>query len=167
MSQIETLRQGPIEAGKREDETVWKVTFYKGGSVEDFPSPTAVSMVVLYGNNKIIAVHNPRGWGIPSGHIEKGENFLETAQRELMEEATAKPRKDLDFQLCGGMISDYFSYPTSILILKTRVEKLPPFKRFLEVDNRRIVTPEEMIGIYYGNKEVMKGILEITGVLKE
>ncbi|MEI7810662.1 MAG: NUDIX hydrolase [bacterium] len=56
-----------------------------------FPSKefhSAVFLVALQGT-KILAIKNERGWDIPGGHIEPGENYKEALIREVQEEAGA------------------------------------------------------------------------------
>ena len=45
-----------------------------------------VSAYCIY-KGKLVLVKNKRGWGIPGGHPEKGENAQEALERELLEEA--------------------------------------------------------------------------------
>ena len=43
---------------------------------------------IIIENNKVLLVYEKNGnfWGFPKGHMEKGENEIETALREVKEE---------------------------------------------------------------------------------
>lgn len=46
-----------------------------------------VSGYIFNDKNQLLIVRNEDTWTIPGGHPEKGETFLDTLQREIMEEA--------------------------------------------------------------------------------
>ena len=50
----------------------------------------AVSGLISHSNGKILLIRSPhRGWELPGGKVEEGENLIEALQREIQEEAGA------------------------------------------------------------------------------
>ena len=48
----------------------------------------AVSGLISHSNGKILLIRSPRrGWELPGGQVEEGENLIEALQREIQEEA--------------------------------------------------------------------------------
>lgn len=61
-------------------------------------------MVVVFVDNDTVAIARPkRGWGLPGGHIEKGETPQQAAIREVYEE-TAVVIKDV--RIVGGWLAE-------------------------------------------------------------
>ena len=64
---------------------------------EKLPLRSGVGIVVLNKNNKVFVakrIDNPKNfWQMPQGGIDKNENFLEAAKRELEEETGVKSVK--------------------------------------------------------------------------
>ena len=63
---------------------------------------SAGSIVYRIKNNKIefllVQSRLNRTWGFPKGHLEKDENNVQAAQREVYEEVGLKPDYDYDFE---------------------------------------------------------------------
>jgi len=64
---------------------------------KDLPLRTGVGIVLLNNQNKIFVgkrIDNPKNfWQMPQGGVEKNENFLDAAKRELEEETGVKSVK--------------------------------------------------------------------------
>ena len=63
-------------------------------SFKNLPLRSGVGIVVLNKNNKVLVarrIDNPKNfWQMPQGGVDKGENFLKAAYRELEEETSIK-----------------------------------------------------------------------------
>ena len=68
---------------------MFEITFSEIGSVDE-KEYTRVVMVARYKGKWIFCKHKERTtWELPGGHIEKGEDWLTAAKRELFEETGA------------------------------------------------------------------------------
>lgn len=89
-------------------------TFYWGKNTEvrfepftEIPNniPVTACMVMAVLNKEYLVLSSPqRGWGLPGGHVEKGETPQKTAIRELREEAAVEIDKD-SLQVVGGWLA--------------------------------------------------------------
>src|SRR3989344_2470679 len=66
-----------------------KVTLIPKGARIEKAEVSAVFLVCFIGE-KIVACRNERGWDIPGGHLEEGEEPLDGVRREAEEEAGVK-----------------------------------------------------------------------------
>jgi len=68
-----------------------KYTSHFLGNNEELPPKENISAVFLVAtqDGKVLSVQNERGWDIPGGHLEKGEEPFTALRREVLEEAGA------------------------------------------------------------------------------
>nr|CAA9268002.1 hypothetical protein AVDCRST_MAG63-2782 [uncultured Armatimonadetes bacterium] len=78
------MRSKPFPTVEWKHETA---TFVAGGAEPDPARSPAVLLFPFYGDKVVLADIETRGWCIPSGHVEAGETFEDTARREAREEA--------------------------------------------------------------------------------
>jgi len=72
--------------GEKAD-TDWE--FFISSNLPESAVPSA-AMGLSFWNGKIVLTRTKRGWEIPGGHAEEGENVLDCLSRELEEEIGAK-----------------------------------------------------------------------------
>lgn len=90
-----------ILSGNWKNKTFW--SFCLAGKLPKGAIATTSTVIVIR-DNKVLLVNNiKRGWEIPAGHIEIGENTKQTAIRELKEEAGIK-LKESDLKMVGYML---------------------------------------------------------------
>lgn len=152
---IEKFWGGEVEEGRR-----WSVQIVKAESLPSVAEVTAVAIVARL-NDKILFIRNKRGWDIPGGHVEKGDETIEqAARRELLEEACVQGR---EFRLVGYLVSDlYLDKETYIPILLTEVTALRKFDPRHETEKRRLMTLEECKEFYYGNPLLIEELLRVA-----
>lgn len=79
------------------------------------PNPelcTAAFCVAVDSSNSVLLVKEDRGWGMPGGHIEDGEDILQALARECLEEAGFTPRQPRLFAYRKITASKPVTHPT-------------------------------------------------------
>ncbi len=66
-----------------------KAQFVPSNTIPNYSEITSC-MVCVFDGKKLLLTKPPRGWGLPGGHLEKGEEPEECAKREVYEEAAVK-----------------------------------------------------------------------------
>lgn len=141
------------------EEREWLVKIVKAVSLPPGAEITAVAVVATHGD-KVLMVKNARGWDIPGGHVEKTESIEQTAKRELMEEGCAKSGK---LEFAGYLISDLFlNKPTHIVIFRTTITALHPFKDDFETVSRKLMSPAACKKNYYGNPKLIEALINVA-----
>ncbi|HEX6462668.1 MAG TPA: NUDIX domain-containing protein [Candidatus Saccharimonadales bacterium] len=107
--------------------------------------------------DKFVVIKNKRGWDIPGGHIESGEEPYEAFQREVLEESgcellQAQPTVILASNKNRG---------TGILVYRA-VCKLSDFVPTDEISEVRLVTHDELIDMYFGDKELISELFSLS-----
>ena len=134
---------------------------FKLNSVDEkvLPPTSKVSAVFFLGikDNQILSIRNERGWDIPGGHVEEGEALLEALRRETLEEASAKFMKVKPFLYLS---SD--DYDKVMLFYFTNDFVLEEFKPHEDSFERAVLSIEDFLSKYYGDKEMMRRIFKIA-----
>jgi 8-oxo-dGTP pyrophosphatase MutT (NUDIX family) len=155
-----------FQGGIRDNGTPWYFYIKQLPAERMLPKKvTAVCGLISPGKeiNKFIIVKNKRGYDIPGGHIEFREKPLVALIRETKEEACAKIVFAYPIIL---LESDYYSEEKTYIFIYSGVAVLYPFISSAEVLERRIVTSEELLSLYYGNIGLMKHMLDIHFSMK-
>ena len=69
-----------------------------------------VKVLLINSNNEILLGYSHNDYQFPGGHVEMGENLLQTVKREIMEE-TGIVLNNLDINPFAKMISYYKDWP--------------------------------------------------------
>lgn len=102
---------------------------------------TQVSAYVYDDENKLLIVRNKSTWTIPGGHPEKDECALQTLAREMMEEACVSLKKVVYLGAVEVVEKGETYYQ---LRYTARIDKLLPFKKEWEIDERKFVDVDEL-----------------------
>jgi ADP-ribose pyrophosphatase YjhB (NUDIX family) len=102
---------------------------------------TQVSAYVYNDDNQLLIVRNDKTWTIPGGHPESGEAFVETLERELMEEACVTLK---DVKYLGAVEVVEFGETYYQLRYTAKVLDVLPFDTEWEINERRFVNLEDL-----------------------
>ena len=97
---------------------------------------TQVSGYVFNDKNELLIVRNDQTWTIPGGHPELNETYLETLNRELMEEACVT-LKEVNYLGAVEVVENGETYYQ--LRYTAKVNELKPFKQEWEIGERKFV----------------------------
>lgn len=107
--------------------------------------------------DKFVIIKNKRGWDIPGGHIESGEEPYEAFRRELLEESGCEL---LQAQPTAVLVSNK-KPGTGILVYKASCAALGDFTPTDEISEVRVVTRDELLDMYFGDKELMSELFSL------
>ncbi len=97
---------------------------------------TQVSGYVFNDDNQLLIVKNGNTWTVPGGHPEQGETYLDTLNRELMEEACVT-LKDINYLGAVEVVENGEIYYQ--LRYTAKVNELRPFVQEWEIGERLFV----------------------------
>jgi glycosyltransferase involved in cell wall biosynthesis/predicted SAM-dependent methyltransferase/8-oxo-dGTP pyrophosphatase MutT (NUDIX family) len=119
-----------------------------------------VAFVIPWGaEDKIIAIKNNRGWDIPGGHLEEGENIIEALNREIQEEAKVSISDIIPFALLETDLDPH--QKTGILVFKAH-GIADEFVKTEEISDRNIFFINDFVDKYYGNKQLISELIKIV-----
>lgn len=102
---------------------------------------TQVSGYVFNDKNQLLIVKNGKTWTIPGGHPEAGESYLDTLNRELMEEACVT-LKDISYLGAVEVVEGEETYYQ--LRYTAKVDNILPFKEEWEICERLFIDLEDL-----------------------
>lgn len=121
------------------------------------PSRKIISAVFLiaFSGEKVLAIRNERGWDIPGGHLEGDEDIFTGLEREVKEEAGASFDNAMPYAVLSTETSNrimlFFVSPSCSL------GDFTPSEDALERD---LISINELISRYYGDKDLLLKLLE-------
>lgn len=134
------------------------------------PAPNLITSVHLFcfsGDALLLVEHNARGWDIPGGHVEPGEDLQSALQRELLEEAAAiAERCELFAHLeidAGPLPPAGYRYPTPRSYICCFIGELTSLEEFTaahETTQRRLFMIDEVRGLSWYQQH--SGIYELA-----
>lgn len=117
---------------------------------------TATFVFVENEERKILVMKNERGWDIPGGHLEDGEELMAATDREVMEEASVSIK---DAELLAFIKNG----PTAMAVFKAKPAEVHEFV-VNEVDptsDRTWMDRDSFMEVYSGgDKTMMRQLLD-------
>ena len=135
----------------------YKSVFKRTNIIPENLTITAVLSVPIL-NNKVFLIKQSKNewWDIPGGHIEEGENWKDTVNRELKEEAgvIVDHHQIIGyFEVTSTDIKFTYPSPSAILVTLSFVQKyIPDWKNPEDILDREIVSFKQL-DQYVGNRE--------------
>lgn len=108
-------------------------------------------------NHLYVAIRNKRGWDIPGGHIEKGETPIQAFERELEEEAQCTLLPGVK---SVAMLESRTTTKTGIVVYRGLC-LVKPFTSTGEILERQLFSEDELLNIYFGDKDIFKKLLDL------
>lgn len=126
---------------------------------EGLPAQENISAVFLvaFKDGKILAAQNERGWDIPGGHLEGDEDCLAALKREVLEEAGAEVSEAIPY----AVLTSSTSLKVMVFFTSNTIN-LVEFVPSKDALNRDLLDQEELLRRYYGDKELLRSLIEGT-----
>lgn len=124
---------------------------------EELPRRETISAVFLiaFHKGKVLSIQNERGWDIPGGHLEENENPVVGLRREVLEEAGVLVKVAKPYAVLSSPPS-----PKVMLFFVSDSIELVQFVPTEDALDRALLNPDELIGRYYGDKELLRTLIE-------
>lgn len=132
--------------GDYDQTTSFAITFLCDSSLKDHTHTITASIVFVIDNKqRVLAVHNKRGWDIPGGHRENNETPTETAHREVFEESCVEIKQLTPFALLENK-------NTAIVVFTAHPKKIHRFSpKTGDVITQRAFMPiQDFLHVYTG-----------------
>lgn len=104
-----------------------------------------------------MAIRNKRGWDIPGGHVEKNETPIQAFKRELEEEAQCSLLPEVR---PVAMLESREISKTGIVVYRGFC-LVKPFTPTEEILERKILSADELLHNYFGDKDIFKTLLDL------
>ncbi len=135
-----------------------------GATIPPAERVSSVAIVAFDKEGKIVVTgHKLRGWDIPGGHVEPGEEVIQALVREVREEVggrftTAKIIARITSNETEGKYADkeMLIFATSDLVMD---EVWEPAE---DVAERAVLDSEEVLNGYRGDRENMRSLIEMA-----
>lgn len=132
-----------------------------GATVPNSSEVSSVALIAIDGTGKILVTeHKERGWDIPGGHLEDGENAMTALEREVKEEAGATFQNPVFIATITSNAKDERYRGKSMVIFATRHFVLADgWEPSDDVTSRAVLDVDAMMRGYYGDKDDMIALL--------
>lgn len=111
--------------------------------------------LVAFQDGKVLSIQNERGWDIPGGHLEGEEEPFIALQREVLEEAGAVVNNAKPYAVLSSSTS-----PKVMLFFASNSIKLVEFVPSEDALARDLLSQEELLSRYYGDKDLLRSLIE-------
>jgi 8-oxo-dGTP pyrophosphatase MutT (NUDIX family) len=111
--------------------------------------------LVAFQDGKVLSIQNERGWDIPGGHLEGEEEPFIALQREVLEEAGAVVNSAKPYAVLSSSTS-----PKVMLFFASNSIKLFEFIPSEDALSRDLLSKEELLNRYYGDKDLLRSLIE-------
>ncbi len=151
------LRKFPTVQWKRESAT-FVATAILPPPNEPVPAPAAL-VFPFYGDRVVLADIPSRGWCIPSGHVESGENAEQAVRREAWEEAgiTLGTVACLGYFILTENTCGHVRHAPTFLADVRGIESVPPGS---ESRGMQMVPMEDVAGLYFVWDDLLAAVFE-------
>ena len=124
---------------------------------EGLPAQENISAVFLvaFKDGNILAAQNERGWDIPGGHLEGSEDCLTALKREVSEEAGAEVSEAMPY----AVLTSSTSLKVMVFFASNTIN-LAEFVPSEDALSRDLLDQEELLRRYYGDKELLRSLIE-------
>ncbi len=128
------------------------------------PSSTPCTITACVGfvedsasSGKFVLVKNNRGWDIPGGHVEEGEDPLSAFRRELLEESNCEL---LPGATIFAILISKHREGTGIAVFRglCRVGSFQPTD---EIQAVQLVSITALVELYFGDKQLLQKLLSV------
>ncbi len=123
---------------------------------DPFPPRENVSAVFLiaFFDGKVLSARNERGWDIPGGHLEKGEDLLQCLCREIEEEAGVLVSGAIPFATLSSPVS-----PKIMLFFASRSCTISTFVPKKDAMERDLLEVDDLLSRYHGDKDLLRFLI--------
>lgn len=142
--------------GDKTVELDWKSSIETFNGLNEMIVTSVHAIPFINKDHVFLVQHETRGWEIPGGHIEPGENPRDALFRELVEEAAIQGTPELlgSIQVNNGIDPNFVAgkYPTigHQLFYRLNVSKVDPFPADFETLKRDVFHVDD-VKKFYGN----------------
>lgn len=131
-----------------------KVALIPKGTIIQREKVSAIFLIGFIGH-KIVAARNERGWDIPGGHLEAGEELIDGLRREAEEEAGVSFTNALPYATLSLSHEE-----KQMLFFASDSCKLGDFTPKPDAFERELMDVETLIKRYYSDKSLLRDLIQ-------
>lgn len=142
-----------------------------GDPLPPLESVSAVVLIARDAEGKVLCTRHKeekRGWDFPGGHLESGEDILETLRREVMEEVGAHIDAAVPIAtITSGDIEGPYKGKCMCIFATTSFTLLDEWTPDPEIADRALLDPEVFLEKHMGDRETMRKLIELANQRRE